>query len=400
LLTRLPNPTWPPGFPLWAADALAGAGARAKKNQPRLVCGVNPSTGDRSNVAGPNIAVDHKHVADHSEGEDCMSEETDTLRQVRVAKKTTEAHQMVTFELIDPTGAELPPFSAGSHIDVTIPGPKGEIVRQYSLVNSEKERHRYLIGVWKDANSRGGSKAMHEVVAEGDFLKISPPRNRFRVPRTTKRAILMARGIGATPILSIADYMKSAGIPFEFHFTFQLMSPGSFESMIKASAFAEDTKYYLEDSNKNQLLDPNAILTDQPEDTHLFICGVDWWQDPIINLAKQKGFSEERIHVERFTAKLAAAALDTIFEVKIKRLGDKAYKIPGDKTMTGALEEQGVKIPTSCEQGLCGTCKVKVLEGEVDHRDKKLTAEQKAEGYMLACVSRAKNKGAMLALDM
>ena len=106
-----------------------------------------------------------------------MSEETDTLRPLRVARKTTEAHQMVTFELIDPTGAELPPFSAGSHIDVTIPGPKGELVRQYSLVNSEKERHRYLIGVWKDANSRGGSKALHEVVAEGDFLKISPPRS-------------------------------------------------------------------------------------------------------------------------------------------------------------------------------------------------------------------------------
>jgi vanillate O-demethylase ferredoxin subunit len=328
-----------------------------------------------------------------------MSEETDTLLQVRVAKKTSEAHQMVSFELIDPTGAELPPFSAGSHIDVTIPGPKGEIVRQYSLVNSEKERHRYLIGVWKDANSRGGSKALHEVVAEGDFLKISPPRNRFRVPRSTKRAILIARGIGATPVLSIADYLKAAGIPFEFHYVFQLMSPGSFETLIKTSAFAEDTTFYLEDSNKNQLIDPNKILADRAEDTHLFICGVDWFQDPIINLAKQKGFNDERIHVERFTAKLAAAALDTIFEVKIKRL-DKTYKIPGDKTMTGALEEQGVKLPTSCEQGVCGTCKVKVLEGEVDHRDKKLTAEQKAEGYMLACVSRAKTKGGLLVLDV
>lgn len=328
-----------------------------------------------------------------------MSEETDTLRPVKVAKKTAEAHQMVTFELVDPTGAELPPFSAGSHIDVTIPGPKGEIVRQYSLINSEKERHRYLIGVWKDANSRGGSKALHEVVAEGDTLTVSLPRNRFRVPRTTKRAILIARGIGATPVLSVADSLKSANVPFEFHYVFQLMSPGSFETLIKTSAFAEDTKFYLEDSNKNQLLDPNAVLSDRPEDTHLFICGVDWWQDPIINLAKQKGFSEERIHVERFTAKVAAAALDTIFEVKIKRL-DKTYKIPGDKTMTGALEEQGVKIPTSCEQGLCGTCKVKVIEGEVDHRDKKLTAEQKAEGYMLACVSRAKTKGATLILDI
>jgi vanillate O-demethylase ferredoxin subunit len=327
-----------------------------------------------------------------------MTEETDTLRPLKVAKKTTEAHQMVTFELVDPNGAELPPFSAGSHIDVTI--PSNNLVRQYSLINSEKERHRYLIGVWKDANSRGGSKALHEVVTEGDTLTVSLPRNRFRVPRATKRAILMARGIGATPVLSIADYLKSAGIPFEFHYVYQMMSPGSFETLIKTSAFAEDTKFYLEDSNKNQLIDPGAILTDRPDDTHLFICGVDWWQDPVINLAKQKGFGEERIHVERFTAKLAAAALDTIFEVKIKRLGDKVYKIPGDKTLTGALEEQGVKIPTSCEQGLCGTCKVKVLEGEVDHRDKKLTKEQKDEGYMLACVSRAKTKGATLVLDM
>lgn len=327
-----------------------------------------------------------------------MSEETDTLRSLRVARKSTEAHQMVTLELVDPSGEELPAFSAGSHIDVTI--PSNGLVRQYSLINSEKERHRYLIGVWKDANSRGGSKAIHEVLAEGDFVKVSPPRNRFRVPRATKRAILMARGIGATPVLSIADYMKLAGIPFEFHYVFQLMSPGSFETLIKSSAFGGDTRFYLEDSNKNQLLDPSAILTDRPDDTHLFICGVDWWQDPIINLAKQKGFNEERIHVERFTAKVAAAALDTIFEVKIKRLGEKAYKIPGDKTMTGALEEQGVKIPTSCEQGLCGTCKVKVLEGEVDHRDKKLTKEQKEEGYMLACVSRAKTKGATLVLDM
>lgn len=324
-----------------------------------------------------------------------MTEEIDTVRPLKVARKTLEAHQMVTFELVDPDGAELPPFSAGSHIDVTIPA--NGLVRQYSLINSERERHRYLIGVWKDANSRGGSKALHEVIAEGETLAVSLPRNRFRVPRSTRRAILIARGIGATPVLSIADHMKSAGIPFEFHYVFQLMSPGSFEPLIKASAFAEDTRFYFEDSKKNQLLDPGAILADREDDTHLFICGVDWWQDPIINLARQKGFNDERIHVERFTAKLAAAALDTIFDVKIKRL-DKVYKIPGDKTLTGALEEQGVKIPTSCEQGLCGTCKVKVVEGEVDHRDKKLTKEQKEEGYMLACVSRA--KGGMLVLDL
>jgi len=318
----------------------------------------------------------------------------DTLRPVIVAKKTDEAHNMVSFELTDPDGADLPAFSAGSHIDVTIPGG---LVRQYSLCNSSAERNRYVIGVWKDANSRGGSKALHEEVKEGDTLQVGLPRNRFRVPRNTKQAILLARGIGITPILSIADYLKSQNIPFELHYVYALMSPGSFHGMIQDSNFAENTKFYYEASELNQLLNPAAILSGQPEDMQLFICGADWWQDPIINMAKQKGFAEERIHAERFTAKVPAAILDKVFEVKIASTGN-VYKIPGDKTVTAFLEEQGIKIPTSCEQGMCGTCKIKVLEGEADHRDKRLNPQQKEEGFFLPCVSRA--KGDLLVLDL
>ena len=131
------------------------------------------------------------------------------------------------------------------------------------------------------------------------------------------------------------------------------MSPKSFDGIITESNFAENTKFYYEARELNQLLDPAAILSDQPEDMQLFICGADWWQDPIINTAKQKGWAEERIHVERFTAKVPAAILDKVFDVKIASTGT-VYKIPGDKTVTAFLEEQGVKIPTSCEQGMCG----------------------------------------------
>jgi vanillate monooxygenase ferredoxin subunit len=318
----------------------------------------------------------------------------DTVRPVIVAKKTDEAHNIVSFELVDPNGAELPAFSAGSHLDVT--GPTG-IMRQYSLCNSASERNRYVIGVWKDANSRGGSKALHFDVKVGDTLQVGTPRNRFRVPRATKRAVLLARGVGVTPMLSIADYLKSQQIPFELHYVYQLMSPEAFRQFIAASNFEENTKFYIEAREQNQLIDPAAILAAQPEDSHLFICGCDWWQDPIIKLAHEKGWPDERVHVERFTSKLAAAKLDKVFDVKIASTG-KVYKIPGDKTVAAFLEEKGVKIPTSCEQGACGTCKVKVLEGEVDHRDKRLTPEQKAEGLFLACVSRA--KGDLLVLDL
>lgn len=319
---------------------------------------------------------------------------TDALHTVVVARKAIEAYNMASFELIPADDQPLPGFTPGSHIDVTLPNG---LIRQYSLWNSSSERNRYCIGVWKDANSRGGSKALHLDIQEGDKLQVSRPRNRLKVPKTTTRALLLARGIGVTPMLSIADALKAKNIPFELHYVFALMSPDSFRSTIEASSFAENTTFYKESSEDNQLLKPAPLLADRPEDTQLFICGVDWWQDPIIALAKQKGFAEERIHVERFTAKAAAALLDKVFEVKIASTGA-TFKIPGDKTVTAFLEESGVKIQTSCEQGMCGTCKTKVLEGEIDHRDKRLSSEQRAQGYFLPCVSRA--KGDTLVLDL
>lgn len=319
---------------------------------------------------------------------------TDALHTVVVARKAIEAYNMASFELIPADDQPLPGFTPGSHIDVTLPNG---LIRQYSLWNSSSERNRYCIGVWKDANSRGGSKALHLDIQEGDKLQVSRPRNRLKVPKTTARALLLARGIGVTPMLSIADALKAKNIPFELHYVFALMSPDSFRSTIEASSFAENTTFYKESSEDNQLLKPATVLADRPEDTQLFICGVDWWQDPIIALAKQKGFAEERIHVERFTAKAAAALLDKVFEVKIASTGA-TFKIPGDKTVTAFLEESGVKIQTSCEQGMCATCKTKVLEGEIDHRDKRLSSEQRAQGYFLPCVSRA--KGDTLVLDL
>lgn len=321
---------------------------------------------------------------------------SDDSLEVVIAKKTIEAHNMASFELVPTGGGELPAFSPGSHIDVTVP-VSPPLVRQYSLVNSASERHRYLIGIWRDANSRGASKALFDTIQEGEKLQISLPRNRFRVPSKTSRALLLARGIGATAVLSIADYLKGAGIPFEFHYLFAAMSPGSFKPFIDASRFAEDTKYYFELIADNQLLNPAEVLKDKPEDTQLFICGADWWQDPILKLAKEKfGFTDERIHSERFTAKPSTPLLDKVFNITIKSTG-KVFSIPGDQSVSTYLNDNGVKIPTSCEQGLCWACKTKVLEGEPDHRDKGLTDAEKSQGYFLPCVSRGKGD---LVLDL
>lgn len=322
-----------------------------------------------------------------------MSDEN-ALREVIVAKKTIEAHNMASFELVASDGNELPAFSAGSHIDVGIPGG---FTRQYSLVNPSSERHRYLIGIWRDANSRGGSKALYDTVQEGDKLQVSLPRNRFRVPSKTARALLLARGIGATAILSIADYLKGKGIPFEFHYVFAGMSPGSFKATIEASPYAEDTKFYSEFAADNQPLVAAEILANRPPDTQLFICGADWWQDPIIKHAKEtSGFKAECIHSERFTAKLSGPVLDKVFNVTVKSSG-RVLTIPGDQDTATYLNDNGVFVPTSCEQGMCLSCKTKVLEGEPDHRDQALQEADKAQGFFLPCISRGKTD---LVLDL
>src|SRR5689334_16828848 len=128
------------------------------------------------------------------------------LLNVRVMRKAQEATDIVTFELADPSGQPLPPFSAGSHIDVHI---RDNLVRQYSLCNDPAEKHRYLIGVLRDANTRGGSRAMHDDIAEGDVLRISEPRNHFPLAHQAKKSLLFAGGIGVTPILCMAERLAN-----------------------------------------------------------------------------------------------------------------------------------------------------------------------------------------------
>ena len=131
--------------------------------------------------------------------------------QVRVVKKQTEAEGIASYELARLDGAALPPFSAGSHIDVHLPGGQsGGLVRQYSLCNASHESHRYRIAVLRDPASRGGSVAMHDSVHEGDVITISTPRNHFAL-HPAQRTLLLAGGIGVTPSHMRAFWMTSYG---------------------------------------------------------------------------------------------------------------------------------------------------------------------------------------------
>jgi vanillate O-demethylase ferredoxin subunit len=314
---------------------------------------------------------------------------------VRVERKVQEALDICTFELVDVGGKPLPAFSAGSHIDVQLPGG---ITRQYSLCNDPQESHRYLIGVLKDPASRGGSKAMHELVNVGDTLTISAPRNHFPLAHEAAHSVLLAGGIGVTPILCMAERLAIASASFEMHYATRSRERTAFHQRIGKSGFASKVQFHLDDGAQEQKLQLATLLATPEAGTHLYVCGPKGFMDAVLGTARANGWPEAQIHYEYFGAEIIKSADDGSFQVQLASSG-KIVRIPADQTVTAALAKAGVEILTSCEQGVCGTCITRVLEGEPDHRDLYFTPEQQARNDQFTpCCSRSKSP--LLVLDL
>ena len=315
--------------------------------------------------------------------------------QVRVARKHTEALDICSFELWPADGQTLPPFSAGSHIDVHLPNG---LTRQYSLCNAPHETHRYLIAVLNDAGSRGGSRAMHEQVHEGDVLGISAPKNHFALAHSATHSVLLAGGIGITPLLCMAEALSATGASFELHYCTRSRERSAFLARIAASALAPQVHLHHDDGAAAQKLAPAAVLGAPREGVHLYVCGPKGYIDWVLGCARELGWPAAQLHCEFFSAEPVASADDAAFEVQLARSGC-VVVVPREMSVTQALAAAGVEIRTSCEQGICGTCLTRVLEGEPDHKDLYLTPEeQAANDQFTPCCSRARS--ARLVLDL
>ena len=314
--------------------------------------------------------------------------------QVRVAKKTAEAEGIASFELARLDGQPLPPFSAGSHIDVHVPGGT---VRQYSLCNASHEQHRYRIAVLRDPASRGGSVGMHDSVNEGDVITISTPRNHFAL-HPAQHTLLLAGGIGVTPLLCMADRLARTGAGFALHYCTRSAERTAFAGEIAASPMAPHVHFHFDAGAPEQKLDLASVLAAPGQDKRVYVCGPAGFIDHVVNTAQAMGWAQDRIHLEYFAAPAQDTSGDEGFEVRIASTG-KTYAIEPDISIVEALRGQGIDIMTSCEQGVCGTCLTRVLEGEVDHRDMYLTDEEKASNeQFMPCCSRARSK--LLVLDL
>jgi len=314
---------------------------------------------------------------------------------VQVISKRREADGICTFDLGDPRGNALPKFSAGSHIDVHV----GDgLVRQYSLCNDPRETHRYLIGVLRAPDSRGGSAAMHDSIEEGDVLEISEPKNHFPLAHGAKRSLLIAGGIGVTPILCMAERLANTGGDFAMHYCTRSPERTAFLLRIRASSFAERVHFHFDTGEPAQKFDAGALLREAAPGTDLYVCGPGGFMDHVLSTARRNGWPEERLHREYFASEIGPKTSDSEFDVRIASTG-RVYRIAKEQSVVAALAEQGIEIPTSCAQGVCGTCLTRVLDGLPDHRDMYQTvAEQARNDQFTPCCSRSKSP--VLVLDL
>jgi vanillate monooxygenase ferredoxin subunit len=314
--------------------------------------------------------------------------------KVRVVRKVIEAEEIVSFRLAAVDGSPLAAFSAGAHIDVCTPAG---YIRQYSLCNGPDNCSEYQIAVLNVRDSRGGSASMHREVRKGDLLNISKPRNHFPLAETAGEPLLLAGGIGVTPLLCMAECLSAANAPFEMHYFTRSVARTAFLSRIKASAFADQVNFHFADAPVPPG-DLNAILVPRDPQRRVYVCGPAGFIEVVRSMAGNSGWPKDRVHFEYFAANPAAAGAAVDFEVRLARSG-KVIRVSGSESVADALIRHGIDIPLSCEQGVCGTCVTRVLEGVPDHRDVFLTDEERAANSLFTpCCSRARS--ASLTLDL
>lgn len=311
-----------------------------------------------------------------------------TLR-VRVAKRQASGQDIALFTLVSADGAQLPAFEAGAHLDVHLPGG---LVRQYSLCGDPTDKTHYRIGVLRDANSRGGSVAVHEHLKEGVELEISAPRNHF--PLITGagagKAYLFGGGIGVTPMIAMAHTLHKTGMDFEFHYSSRSPAHMAFTAELDAAPYAGRIHKHFDENAPTpaqQRADAAAILGAAPPGAHVYVCGPKGYMDWVMDTARAQGFPKERIHYEFFQVDVQKGG--DSFTVVAQASG-KEVVVEAEETIANALERIGIRVQVSCEQGICGTCLTNVIEGTPDHRDEYQTDEEKAANEQITiCCSRS-----------
>jgi len=303
--------------------------------------------------------------------------------QLVIRSRTVAADDIVALELAAPDGEALPPFEAGAHIDLTL---GNGLVRSYSLVNAPAERHRYVVAVNRDPSSRGGSRYVHDSLEPGQTIEVTGPRNNFTLVEDASLVVLIAGGIGVTPLWCMIQRLEELGRAWKLFYGSRSRSKCAYLSDIQALAarYPERVEPHFNDEHDGRVLDMAAAVAAAPRDAHLYCCG----PVPMLRAFEEATANrpEGHAHVEYFSAQQEAACAGG-FNLVLARSQRKLYVEQG-KSVLDILLDAGIEITHCCREGVCGACQTTVLEGEPDHRDSYLTPQERRSGKsIMPCCS-------------
>lgn len=316
-------------------------------------------------------------------------QDTAAAMPLRVAAVRDEAQGIRSFELVHPDGAALPPFEPGAHVRVQTPSGAW---RKYSLCNDPAERHRYVIAVKREDSGQGGSASMHAALYAGRTLPTVPPDNAFALVAPARAYLFIAGGIGITPILSmIRSFGELPPAPWKLVYLTRAPEVTAFRDEL--AALGSRVRIHHDQGDAAGALDLWPLL-EKPDTAHLYCCGPRALMDSVRDMTGH--WSPRLVHFESFVEGGSTQADDRPFQVRLARSGME-LEVPAGQSILSVLHEHGVRVPSSCESGTCGTCRTALLEGEADHRDMVLMPDEHPHQVMV-CVSRARSP--CLVLDL
>ena len=301
---------------------------------------------------------------------------------------TLAAEDVLLIELrhVDRDG-RLPEAQPGDHIDVRF----GKHTRQYSLCSPATDG-RYLICVKREHGGRGGSAALHDGLRVAETVQVSAPRSRFPLVRGGY-TLLLAAGIGITPLLAMAETLWHEGAAFDLWFYAPDLERAPLIEYISAQPYAERVRLQLSSQGQSARTSLPEKLDEADPDAHIYICGPAGFMEHVRAHAQKAGWVDAQVHQEAFTLDAEASAElveGEEFTVRVQSSGA-AYRVPSGVSIADVLQANGVQVDLSCEQGICGACLVPVVAGFPEHRDEVLSEQERAANdQMTICCSRAR----------
>jgi ferredoxin-NADP reductase len=318
---------------------------------------------------------------------------------VLLTRREDMTADVAAYLFTDPDGGELPPFEAGAHIDVVI---APEYQRAFSLAGDPADRRHWLLGVQREpvgAGGRGGSALMHRAFREGRRVFVSRPRNLFPLVEGARQTLLLAGGIGVTPLIAMAHRLHALERSFELHYSAASRRDAGFVDLLAQVPWRDRVQLHMKDEGRRA--DLGTLVPHWAEGMHLYTCGSARYMDAVFATAQVRGWPDEALHREYFSVPEGPPREDHPFVLRLARSG-RTLAVPADRSAADVLAEAGLPVPTKCSDGLCGVCALPydaAASGEVEHRDFVLGQADRAQ-RVISCCCRMRQAGATLTLDL